>query len=70
MSDIVIAARPEHDISVWEDQREVSAGSVSMSISNSNSDSDSEDGMFGQPRSTYKIANNFSQRDIQTGQDR
>lgn len=68
MSDMAIATGPEHDITIWEDQERVSAGSAPMSMSNS--DSDSEDGMFGPASSTYKIADNMSRRDLQTGQDR
>jgi hypothetical protein len=56
---MAIATGPEYDITVWEDQERVSAGSAPMSMSNSDSDSDSEDGMFGsasQPTRLLMIA--------------
>lgn len=69
LSDMAIAAGLEQDITVWEDQEEVSAGSAPMSISRSNSDSDSEDGMLGPAWSTYKIADDISSRNLQIGQN-
>lgn len=68
LSDLTIAAGPEHVVTIWEDQEQVSASSAPMGMSNS--DSDSEDGMFYPPSSTYKIADLFLSRDLQTGQDR
>lgn len=68
ISDMALAAGPEHDITVWEDRQGVSASSAPMSMSQS--DSDSEDGMFGCPSSTYKLADLLCHRNLQVGQDR